>query len=76
MALFSDLSSVQSLLPSTLSFTIGDLQVLMDALYAFRDKVVQDDDDPNKPCYAVEDGRDYFQVVNELLEKFNHYSFK
>lgn len=76
MALFPDLSSVQSLLPSTLSFTIGDLQVLMDALYAYRDKIVQDEDDPDKPCYSVEDGRDYFQVVNDLLNKFNSYSFK
>ena len=76
MSLFPNLDSLTSLMPGSLSFNIGDLDVLMAALYAYRDKLAADDDDPNGHIFCVDDGRDYFQVCNDLIGKFNSYNFK
>lgn len=76
MSLLPNLDSLTAMMPGSLSFNLGELDVLMSALYTYRDKIAADDVDPNKPIYCVEDGRDYFQVCNELISKFNSYNFK
>lgn len=76
MSVFNALDSVSNLLPSTLSFNYGDLEVLLDSLYHYNEKLNEENDDPNKPLYLVADGRSHLDVCNELIQKFINYNFK
>lgn len=76
MSLFPDVSSLQSFLPSTLSFTFSELDLLISALLHYQEHLEHDLADPDKPEYYSVNGKSDTEVCSGLLSKLINYSFK
>ena len=76
----TDLSELVSKLTSSvsadrLSFSLGDLDVLIEALQFYKHHLIDQEDNPDSPFYCCDDGRDYLAVVNDLIFMFLGYKF-
>lgn len=76
MSLFPDFSSLQSMLPSSLSFSLSELDVLVSALMSYSEQLHQDDDKPSQPVLYTWDGKNDLDVCDALISKLGNYSFK
>lgn len=83
MSLFPDacdlselMSRISSAVPADrLSFSIGDLEVLIEALNFYKDYLIGEEDNPDSPVFVCDDGREYLGVVYDLIVKFLRYKF-
>lgn len=76
MSLFPDVSSLQSVFPSTLSFTFSELDILISALLHYQEHLEHDLADPEKPEYYSINGQSDTEVCSALLSKLINYNFK
>lgn len=76
MSIFPDFSSLQSMLPSSLSFSLSELDVLVSALLHYSEKLKHDDVEPDTPVLYSLDGKSDLDVCDSLIQKFCNYSFK
>lgn len=76
MSILPDFSSLQSMLPSSLSFSLSELDVLVSALLHYSEKLKLEDDEPDTPVLYSLDGKSDLVVCDELINKLCSYSFK
>lgn len=76
MSLIPDFSSLQSMLPSSLSFSLSELDVLVSALLHYSEMLKRKDVKPEEPVLYSLDGKSDLTVCDELISKFCNYSFK
>lgn len=76
----TDLSELMGRIASSvpedrLSFSLGDLEVLIEALNFYKGHLIVEEDNSESPVFVCYDGREYLHVVDDLTIKFLGYKF-
>ena len=69
-------SVASSVPPDRLSFSFDEVQVILFALTSYKERLIEDDSNPDLPVMFGYDSRSFSEICDSVFSRFIHYSFK